>query len=293
MNTNLITLTSEHARGSSQVIVDPLAGAAICAYRSLVDEQEICWFQSGYGPNFACFAMVPFCSRISDGQFSFAQQDISLPANLPPELHAIHGHGFQQPWEVDALTQDTVRLSYAHSADSWPWSYHCEQRISLHAEALSIELVLTNKGNSMMPYGMGLHPCFPKHDGLVLTANVATHLQLNDNLLPVVLQAVPEPLLMHNGLRLDEQVLDDVFCGWQHEAQLNWVGQHRSLLMKASVDCDKLVVWAPSGQRFCCIEPISNLPDGFNQGERLPNAFSILEAGASHSMACSFHPHQA
>ncbi len=234
--------------------------------------------------------MVPFCSRISDGQFSYAGQDVSLTPNLPPEPHAIHGHGFQQSWQVDAQTADAATLSYAYSAASWPWSYRCEQRLRLQADVLSIELNLVNQSDSPMPYGMGLHPYFPKHEGLLLSAEVGTHLQLRDDLLPAGLQAVPEHLSMHKGLLLNNQVLDNVFCGWQHEARLNWVGQQRSLRMQAPVDCDKLVVWAPAGEGFCCIEPISNLPDGFNLAGRLPNAFATLAAGASHSMAFSFHP---
>lgn len=292
MSANLLTLTSEHARGMSQVLVNPAAGASISAYRSCVGGQEVCWFQSGHASNVACFAMVPFCSRISAGQFSYAQQAISLTPNLPPEPHAIHGHGFQQAWQVDAQTADAATLSYVYNAASWPWSYRCEQRLRLQADVLSIELYLINQSDSPMPYGMGLHPYFPKHEGLLLTAEVDTHLQLNDELLPTGLLDVPEHLSLHKGLLLEDQLLDDVFCGWRHEAHLNWVGLERSLQMKASVDCDKLVVWAPAGEKFCCIEPISNLPDGFNQAGRLPNPFATLAAGASHAMAFSFHPQQ-
>ena len=76
-------------------------------------------------------------------------------------------------------------------------------------------------------------------------------------------------------------------------AQLDWPGLQRRLLLEASEGCDNLVIWAPQGESFCCIEPVSNLPDGFNQAVDFPDAFSVLPAGEGCTMRFSFTPGRA
>jgi aldose 1-epimerase len=290
VGTELLRLSSAHAKGTSQVTIDPRAGAAILEYSSVDNGATINWFQPADTINQACFVMVPFCSRIANGTFSFAGQAITLPANLPGESNAIHGHGFQRIWRVDKTAEHSTRLSYTHEAGDWPWTYRCEQTLRLDGEQLSIALELSNLSDSPMPYGMGLHPYFPKNEGLVVTANVASHLRLNDQLLPAELDSLPSALNLQDGLRLNKQALDNVFCGWQHTLELHWPGLQRRLLLEASDQCNHLVIWSPLGESFCCVEPVSNLPDGFNQRSVLPDAFSTLLPGQHCRMTFRFTP---
>lgn len=290
MGTKLLRLASLHGRGETQVVLDPGAGAAILQYSSTGVDGKIDWLQPADASNKACFVMVPFCSRIENGTFSFADKKITLPANLLGESCAIHGHGFQQEWTVDSATSNTADLSFTHEADDWPWTYRCEQHLCLEAEKLSITLDLLNLSDTSMPYGMGLHPYFPKNQGIKVTAEVASHLRLDDRLLPAELEALPQDLRLPDGLSLSQQYLDNVFCGWQHAAQLDWPGLQRQMLLEASVGCNNLVIWAPQGESFCCIEPVSNLPDAFNHAVDFPDAFSVLPGGGRCSMTFSFTP---
>ncbi|MEE4280313.1 MAG: aldose 1-epimerase [Pseudomonadales bacterium] len=290
VGTELLQLSSAHDKGTSLVTIDPCGGAAILEYSSVGNGATINWFQPAATASQSCFVMVPFCSRIASGTFSFAGRAITLPANLPGEKSAIHGHGFQREWTVDKVTSNTADLSFTHEADDWPWTYRCEQHLCLEAEKLSITLDLYNLSDTPMPYGMGLHPYFPKRQGIVLTAEVTSHLRLDDRLLPIELESLPQDLPLQDGLDLREQYLDNVFCGWQHTAQLDWPGLQQRLLLEASEGCDNLVIWVPQGESFCCIEPVSNLPDGFNNAVDFPDAFSVLHAGEGCTMSFSFTP---
>ena len=64
----------------------------------------------------SCFPLVPFSGRIRDGRFSFQGRQIQLPLNFLPHPHAIHGHGWKQPWTV--IEQSTYKLiiEYRHQA---------------------------------------------------------------------------------------------------------------------------------------------------------------------------------
>jgi aldose 1-epimerase len=290
VDTGLLRLASVHESGTSQVLINPRAGASIVEYSSAAGRDRIDWFQPADHNNGGAFAMVPFCSRVADGKFSFAGQAVKLPPNLPGEPHAIHGHGFQQEWRVDNAGSNSADLSFTHNAGAWPWSYRCNQRLHLEAEKLSITLQLHNLSDTPMPYGLGLHPYFPKHHGMVLTAQVASHLRLDDQLLPAEEEALPLNLRLPEGLDLKEQSLDNVFCRWQHTVKISWPDLGQRLLLEASAGCNHLVVWSPRGSNFCCIEPVSNLPDGFNLSADFPDAFAALPAGAHISMTFSFTP---
>ena len=290
MGTELLQLSSAHDKGTSLVTIDPCGGAAILEYSSVGNGATINWFQPADTARQSCFVMVPFCSRIASGTFSFAGQAITLPANLPGEKSAIHGHGFQREWTVDKVTSNTADLSFTHEAGHWPWTYRCEQHLRLDAEKLSITLKLVNLSETAMPYGMGLHPYFPKSKATVVTAEVASHLRLDDRLLPAELEPLPQNLDLHDGLNLNEQNLDNVFCGWQRAVRVAWPGLQRHLLLESSEGCNNLVIWAPQGESFCCIEPASNLPDGFNLSTDFPDAFAVLPAGAHSIMSFSFTP---
>ena len=281
-----------HGGRTTQVVLEPDAGASILEYSSTGVAGKIDWLQPADASNKACFVMVPFCSRIANGAFSFAGQKITLPPNLPGEDHTIHGHGFQRAWVVDDVTASTADLSFTHVAGDWPWSYRCEQRLRLDAEKLSITLELTNLSEVSMPYGMGLHPYFPKKQGIVVTAEVASHLRLDDRLLPAELEPIPQELRLHDGLDLNKQIMDHVFCGWQHAARLEWPDIQSHLLLETSDGCNNLVIWAPQSESFCCVEPVSNLPDGFNQAIDFPDAFSVIQAGECRRVTFSFTPQQ-
>ena len=290
MGTALLRLASVHENGASQVVINPRAGASIVEYSSVTSGSRIDWLQPADANNGGTFAMVPFCSRIAHGSFNFAGQTVTLPMNLAGEQHAIHGHGFQQEWAVHRCALNSADLSFTHAAGAWPWSYRCDQHLYLEGEKLSITLRLSNLSDTPMPYGMGLHPYFPKRQGVVLTAQVASHLRLNEQLLPAEVESLPRNLRLPDGLDLNEQSLDNVFCGWQQAAHISWTGLQRGLLLQASAGCNHLVVWSPQGRDFCCIEPVSNLPNGFNLAADFPDAFAILPAGATITMTFSFTP---
>jgi aldose 1-epimerase len=290
VDTVLLRLTSEHEKGTSQVVLNPSAGASIVEYSSVAERSRIDWLHPVHDNEGGTFVMVPFCSRIAGGKFNFAGQVVNLPRNLSGEPHAIHGHGFQQEWVVDRTTPDSADLSLNHEADAWLWSYRCEQHLCLEAEKLSLTLKLCNLSDTPMPYGLGLHPYFPRHEGMVLTAQVASHLRLDEQLLPAEIEPLPRNLRLPDGLDLTEHYLDNVFCGWQRALRIIWPEQQRWLVLEASAGCNHLVVWSPPDKDFCCVEPVSNLPDGFNLSADFSDAFAVLPAGEEVAMTFTFTP---
>ena len=83
---------------------------------------------------------------------------------------------------------------------------------------------------------------------------------------------------------LDELVAarerDHVFLGWQGACRLSWPQRQMGL----SSNAEYLVVYSPSDQPWFCVEPVTNLPDGFNRMTQDPRACRILSAGETHQL---------
>ncbi len=109
----------------------------------------------------ACFPLVPYCNRIRDGRFAWQGRDVALPANFPPEPHSLHGLAWQAPWTLTSTAD--FKASMAHSYDGnggWPWAYDAEQRVRLGTQGCAITLDVTNRADTPLPCGLGLHPYF-------------------------------------------------------------------------------------------------------------------------------------
>ena len=70
-----------------------------------------------------------------------ARRTEALARNFPPEPHAIHGVGFEKPWQVESRAADSAQLRLTHRPDAgWPWAFDARQRITLTDDLLILEL---------------------------------------------------------------------------------------------------------------------------------------------------------
>ena len=215
--------------------------------------------------DFACFPLVPYSSRIRHGRFRFEGRDIVLPLNFSDEPHSIHGHGWQKPWAVEAHSAQSATLSYDHVADSWPWAYRAQQIITLDDTGLSIELSAKNLAASPMPIGLGLHPYFPRARVARVKANVSAVWRMDDEVMPLERVPLPASLGLPAGVALAGTVLDNGFEGWDGMAHIEWPALKLGVDLIASPLFSRLVVYAPAGQDFFCVEPVSHMTDAFNR----------------------------
>ncbi len=165
--------TVELHAGSTSLTVIPAIGGSITRYASRHDGTTFEWLRPASPEairdraplGMSCFPLVPFSSRVRNATFHFRGRTVTLPTNFLPEPHAIHGHGWQAPWDVIARSENDLTLEYRHPADAWPWPYRAEQRFLLNPEALAVRLAFTNEGSESMPVGLGFHPYFMRTPG--------------------------------------------------------------------------------------------------------------------------------
>ncbi len=279
----------------------PAVGGSITCYRWVDGARTIPWLRptadadlaTGNADRLACFPLVPFSNRIRAGRFPFRGRAIQLPLNRRPQPHAVHGHGWQAAWNVVERTAGTLAIEYEHPADAWPFAYRALQTFALTEAELRVELAIENRGRETMPVGLGLHPFFPRTPRCRLSARVGAMWATDGAVMPTALVDADPRLGSDDGMPIDETALDNVFAGWHRHATIVWPEHRARLSIDADTPLDFLVVYAPSGRDFFCVEPASHCTDAFNlaaQG-RADTGLLTLETGAALSATVRFRPH--
>ena len=225
----------------------------------------------------ACFPLAPYCNRIRDGRFAFAGREIALPANFPPEWHSIHGLSWQRAWRIESQSENKcVIVDDYDGMGPWPWGYRAEQRVRLGDKGIAITLVLTNRGDTAMPAGIGLHPYFRRREG-VRVSFAADHVLLSDpECLPTGVIAPADHFAdFRHASALPAETVDHCFAGWSGEATIE---DDLGTIAIGASGAPHLHFYAPADGSALCCEPVSHTPDAPN---RAPEAMTILPPGCS------------
>ena len=210
---------------------------------------------------YAGFPMVPFVGRIFHGTFQAGAETIALPQNFPPEPHAVHGHGWQAPWRVEAQDAERATLVYNHTADAWPWSYTAAQTFRAAPDGLELDMQVTNHGDTPMPAGFGWHPYFERA-GARLTAPTThewfPHPETGDN--------APQPITPGTTLATErlvsELTLDTTFPLANGTMKMTWPTHGVSL--ESDTLFRHATIYVPDGEDYFCVEPITHAPNAVN-----------------------------
>jgi aldose 1-epimerase len=194
---------------------------------------------SGWGS----YPMVPWAGRIRAGRFQFDGVDVQLPINFAP--HAIHGTGFERPWDV--VDHSDRHVALACTLD-WVFGGTSEQLIELTADSLTCSLA-ARAAERAMPATIGWHPWFVKPERADL--RFARMYLRDDDHIPDGRIASPAP----------PPPWDDCFAGPLATPRL-WIG---GLEVSITSDCDHWVVYDMPAHATC-VEPQSAPPDAFNLG---------------------------
>lgn len=225
----------------------------------------------------ACFPMLPWANRLAPDGFAFQQQQHAPAPNRPGEPCPVHGDGWQYPWTVDAQSAATVTLSLDRS-DGAPFSYHARISYTLFGPALYVTISITNTGNVTMPFGAGLHPFFPRSEGVTLQAKTAQMWRSGAGKLPLELVSIPDEFDFNLTKALPAQALDNGFTGWNGRARIRWPAS--GLAMSVSADMGYYIAYAPVGADFFCFEPVDHAINAHNlPGGAAANGLSLLTPG--------------
>jgi aldose 1-epimerase len=149
-----------------------------------------------------------------------------------------------------------LAVSYEHDGHhGFPFPYVVTQKMKLEETHLYLHLQLENMGQCNMPAGLGLHPYFCKPTDARLCAPNAG-LWCEGNLVPGDRFSRDE--------EIGEDLIDGCFAGWSRTAYLDWPREAMRISIVASEPAHALVIYSVPAAGFVCIEPVTNVNDGFN-----------------------------
>ena len=168
------------------------------------------------------------------------------------------------PWTVTAEAGFKCTLGHSYDGEgAWPWAYDAEQRVRLGSQGCAITLDVTNRGDTPMPCGLGLHPYLRRRPEARVRFASSGMLVLDDGLIPTGEMADPGLFAdWSSGAMPPAETVDHCFAGWGGTAQ-------------ASDDCGTITIaargapffhlYAPADGSALCCEPVSNGPDALNR----------------------------
>ncbi len=256
-----VTLT----KGDTVLEIDPSAGGAVSALRHR-DLTILRPSPERIGPafdtrNYSAFPMVPFVGRIHNGALNCNGVAIRLPANLPPEPHAIHGHGWRAAWKLISETEDTASLVYDHVADAWPWNYLARQDFTLAEKQMTVRLSIINKGTTNMPAGLGWHPYFPRENAILSLPAVQEWVP-DDATGANVPGALRNGLCLATGMPVEALNLDTTFSVSEPAISMSW--PTHTVRMVSDPAFSHATIYVPPGADYFCAEPITHAPNAVN-----------------------------
>lgn len=258
----MLTLTSRHCRA----LVAPHAGATLVAAhwtgagvpRPLLFTPPGAVARTDAPNRFGCWPMVPFCNRAFGGMVRIDGEDVAVPVNDPAAGGNIHGFGWQAAWEVAEATQDSARLCH-EIVGAGPYAYAAELLIALDDDGLTLALRVENRADRPLPFGIGLHPWFPREAGSRLKLSARGVMALGEGYQPTAFGPVPGDMRLDGSAPLpaDREIVASLI-DWDGAASLTLPQAGYRIDITADAALRHPLAWAPPGADFICLEPQSH-----------------------------------
>jgi aldose 1-epimerase len=200
--------------------------------------------------------LVPFANRAFGARLLHAGENLTLPVNDASDGSTMHGFGWQAAWQVAEREAGHIMLRHAYNRAD-PYAYVAEFGVTLLPGAARFTLALCNVGPRALPFGIGLHPWFPRnaHTRFAATAHGALRFgpryQATD-----VGPVMPTDDYTTSRLLPPETAVS--YRDWDGVALLSEIAPGLSLTMRASATMRHPVLWTPQGAPFVCFEPQSH-----------------------------------
>ncbi len=262
-----MTQQIELSCGAARCLVLPELGGSLggwwIAGQAMLRPADEAAIASGDPTRLSGFPLVPYSNRIADARFDWHGQSIALQANRSDEPHALHGMGWQRAWQVSELTAASAVLRLDHPGDAfWPWPLQAEQRITLSADRLTIDLSATNLADQPVPLAIGHHPYFPRDEACVTLLAETVWLADARNL-PVSSCTPSGPLDLSTGPQIAGRAIDNCYTGVSWPARISWPDRAVAIDCSANLPC--AVVYANAEADALCIEPVAHVSNALGR----------------------------
>jgi len=265
---------SRTGRFSLAAKVTPGVGANLISFT--VDGTElIYWDEPGFlaGETFTgAFTMFPTPCRLDNCSYEFEGRKI-VQKKRGEEVF-IHGLVRDEimPFQNDgASVTSWIDITPEHPVyEGFPFQCRFSVTHALGEDSLTVSFKLENKDTRNIPFGYGIHPFWRlQGDRKDVTVRVPCDSILDlENLVPTggVTPVAGTALDLQQGKSLDGFFIDNAF--WKRNpgdsAELTLKSIGKAIVYEASDNFPHMIVYAPEGQPFVCVENLTTCPNAPN-----------------------------
>lgn len=291
------------ADGVSEAVIVPGLGAGLASYDFVLDGNRAPLFRpcrdlaTAKPFDLANNLLVPWSGRISGGGFPFGGRFHALSPNLEGEPLPIHGNGFSSRWTLMDQAPRRAVLTL-HSDGPGPYRYDAEVTYALDAGALTMTLKVRHGGIQPLPYGLGLHPWFPRTPGTTLRVAAKTVTLEDSRHLPAgqIGVASRQDWDFSTPRHLPGAWINNDFSPWDGRAEIEWTDRGLGLAVDTGGDphLTTYILYSPASDAdFFCVEPVTHPVDAHNcPGGPKANGLVVLCSGETFAVSCRCTPKQ-
>lgn len=213
--------------------------------------------------NASLFPMIPYTSFISNGHFPYFGITRNVPTNSPVSKYPMHGDVWRSKLKVIHQSGSSVELQLVHKkSEGFPYDYTANVVYTLNYKDLQITLKLQNDTPLPMPYGLGVHPFFKLNKSTMIQYNAQNIWFRGGDPILGHPYSIPPALDFSKARSLPHMTTDISVDNWDGFAQI--IDEKYVLELRADETFGHLILHAPRGKDFFCLEPVSHTPDAFN-----------------------------
>ena len=230
--------------------------------------------------------LFPFAGRIANGSYQFQGKFYELYQNESKNHHALHGLVYDKHFKCIAKevtsTHAAITFEYTSSGDlhGFPFKFRLQPRYYFSEKGMQLDIKVENMDITDFPFYLGWHPYFISktidRDTIEIHSN-KTYIT-NQRLIPTE----PKSFNPKSIQPIGEQHLD---TSYQLAAPFVHYKSHdyELTLELKNQDHHFLQLYTPEDRISIAIEPMTALPNAFNNGQGL----QILQP--SNSYQCQWH----
>ena len=268
----------ELCSGDTTAIVVPELGMLVASF--VVDGHEFIARPGGLaayrvGHTTAVPLLYPWANRLSRRSYRVGDTAVSLRGlnlHTDPNGLPIHGTMTARPeWEMVALNPGRMRARFDFGAlpdllASFPFPHVLEVSVGVENARLEVTTTVVASGDAAVPVSFGWHPYWrvpgARH-GWTLELPELEHLQLNRRGIPVGSSTHSKA----ETVALADHEFDDLFTAAGPRRSVTLCGQGSRLRVDLDAGYPFLQVYAPAGEPFCCLEPMTALTNALVTGD--------------------------
>ncbi|RYE08059.1 MAG: aldose 1-epimerase [Hyphomicrobiales bacterium] len=211
------------------------------------------------------FPMVPFANSLRDNRFAIGGQAYEVAPNMTGARLNYHGSGWQRPWQVTESQPDRCTLQLDETEEAPGYRFAATQRFILSPGRLEVSIAVTNRSAQPMPFGIGLHPWFPRHGDALATFAASQVLREDADFQALSLAPIPADQDYAAGREPPRAYQNRCYAGWTGSARIDWPSRRLALGITADPLFQHLMFHVPSHDfDTFCLEPQSNRTSAFD-----------------------------